>query len=144
MALQNDSDARPGGQKSANESHNQPSVYLDRGYNNYILANAEYQASNPSKAQPKGKQPGGQGPQVPPPFTSSAILSGQNSSSLIRTGGPDPQFEMMPHIKLQNKMPPTKLDKHERLTIHVFDENRQISRDFHCNKEHLKKYMLYF
>lgn len=26
----------------------------------------------------------------------------------------------------------------------MFDENRQISRDFYCYKAHLQKYMLYF
>jgi len=28
--------------------------------------------------------------------------------------------------------------------IHVYDENRQVGRDFYCQKEHLQKYMLYF
>lgn len=31
-----------------------------------------------------------------------------------------------------------------KLKIHVFDENRKISREFECYLHHLKKYMLYF
>ena len=30
------------------------------------------------------------------------------------------------------------------LVIHVYDENRQLGRDFYCQKDHLQKYMLYF
>lgn len=26
----------------------------------------------------------------------------------------------------------------------MYDENRQVGRDFYCQKEHLQKYMLYF
>lgn len=74
----------------------------------------------------------------------------QNHS--MATTGPEP-FEKIPHMNEkilgtslhQNSLAHSKLPQGQnRLIIHVFDENRQMSRDFHCQKEYLSKYMLYF
>ena len=37
-----------------------------------------------------------------------------------------------------------KIQQNELITIHVFDENRKVNKDFRCQRDLLVKYMKYF